>query len=108
MTVYNANLWDRVFYALPSASSTESCGAISYTLTGLDPDVFTIGTNDQGQFGMWIEADSIADAKETPFTLDSCITIEGADPVCKTQGPFNTVVSNPCYTTQILTENVQS
>jgi len=80
---FTANLWEPIFYPLPTATSEISCGPITYRLNGLEtPEPFEIETHD-GQFGFWIRLTDISMATSTPFSLDACITIGGVDEVCK-------------------------
>jgi hypothetical protein len=93
---FPANLWEPIFYPLPTATSTQSCGPISYRLNGLDtPEPFEIETHD-GQFGFWIRLTDTAMATDIPFSLDACITIEGVDEVCKNQDNLMIKGKNTC------------
>ena len=99
--MFTATLWEPIFYPLPTATSSVSCGPITYRLNGLEtPEPFEIETHD-GQFGFWIRLTDTAMATDTPFSLDSCITIEGTDEVCKSQSGLVIKGKNPCPETQI-------
>jgi len=105
-TVFNANLWEPIFYNLPPAFSSEDCGPISYFLTGLtQPEPFELTTNN-GSLGFWIRATEPEQAKIWNWALNACIIIDGNDQVCKTQDGLIVDITNTCTSTQIIQEPV--
>ena len=63
--MFTATLWEPIFYPLPTATSSVSCGPITYRLNGLEtPEPFEIETHD-GQLGFWIRLTDTAMATDT-------------------------------------------
>ena len=80
--VFEANLWEPIFYELPVAWTERDCGPIEYNLRGLsDPDTYQL-VNDDDKLGFWIRLQDASQTEKTPFTFEACITI-GEEKNCK-------------------------
>lgn len=105
-TVFEASIWQPKFYELPLALSTGNCGEISYFLEGLDqPEPYEL-IIENGLPGFYIRVTDVDQTGMIPFTLSSCITINGVDKVCTKQENLNINAVNTCPQTQIIAQNI--
>lgn len=104
--MFEASIWQPKFYELPLALSTGNCGEISYFLEGLDqPEPYELIV-ENGLPGFYIRVTDIDQTGMIPFTLSSCITINGVDKVCNKQENLNINAINTCPQTQIISQNI--